>query len=143
MAMIQGPGSFGNNQPVGGPKRSREQAPQSEQGTELHVEDGLVLSGSQAPAQEESRVELQPQSNPAETPNSARAPQTAPERRGPQEFEGAFLVGAGVSAGSLGAVGVSNSSAGVSESVFTNGLNSTKLIGISGNVLADASPFRG
>ena len=57
------------------------------------------------------------------------------------EFGGALMSGPGVASG-IAAIQDIGGTGGVSEFAFTNGLHSTKLVGINGNVLADLSPFK-
>lgn len=58
-----------------------------------------------------------------------------------EAYEGAFLSGPGVTSG-IASINASGQTGAVSEFAFTNGLHSTKFIGLSGNVLADANPFK-
>lgn len=142
MAMIQGPGQFNNNQPVGNTKRAGQPAKAEEQSTNPQVgEDGLVLSGT-APAAERSPETVSTQTEaPAARPERETPSGIRDTRPQPQEFEGAFLVG-GMGAASMNAISSTASTGGVSEFAFTNGLGSTKILSMSGRVLADASPFK-
>lgn len=140
MAMIQGPGNFGNNQPVGNTKRTREQAPQQEQGTQWSTDDVLIKTSDEAPVRSEEKTEFTRTTE--ATARQAETPVAAPKRPTLQEFEGAFLVGPGVNAHGVSSVGASSNSSVVSDRAFTNGLNHNKIITIDGRVLAEVNPFR-
>lgn len=135
MAMIQGPGQFNNNSQV---KRTAQPARQEEQSVNPQVgEDGMVLSGA-APVAERPATTVSTQVEaPVAKPERETLRETRPQA---QEFEGAFLVG-GMGASTLNTIGASNPNAGVSEFAFANGLGSSKILSITGRVLADASPF--
>lgn len=140
MAIIN-PGNYGN-QPLGGTPKAREH--KQHDAPSFQVEDGLVLSGQLPPGVPDQGPALlpPPAEAPVNVPVEVRTPvETSTRVNIPSEFGGAFLTGPGLTTG-IQAVNPSANNVGVSEFAFTNGLHSTRLIGISGNVLADASPFK-
>jgi hypothetical protein len=144
MAMIQGPGQFSNNQPVGnhtGIHRAQP-AKAEEQNTNPQVgEDGLVLSAASPTAERSPETVTTQTGAPVAKPERETSAPVRDTRPQPQEFEGAFLVG-GIGAGAMNSITSTSSTSSVSEFAFTNGLGSTKILSMSGRVLADASPFK-
>ena len=157
MSTIKGGSDFPKHQPIHGQSAKTPKAEVSE--SLFNTTDGLVLSGSglkEAP--EQSLMSAQP---PEETGALAKGLRDAQANIGKRidlisfdtclkaqasvvsELEGLFLSGPGVGqVQSSGIVLDPSSSGGVSESTFTNGLNSRQLIGLNGRVLADANPFK-
>ena len=147
MAMIQGPGNFSNN-PLHKAGRAPAGKPAAEESPSL-PSDSAVFTPAEfptRPAGMDTRVQI-PTEVAHEAPPEVTAPgqstvqtrfETSATPRIPAEFDGAFLVGPGMgNLSGISSIGGPSSTAGVSESVFTNGLGATKLIGLSGKVLAD------
>ncbi len=169
MASSINSGGF-SNQPIKGKKQAEKSAgPGQDQGG-FQIQDGLTLSNTPAP--EAPLKNTPAPDHEGAKKETLHLPQTPPEggwnatldydpatgvmtynfpnaRPGDLDkgwseiafYEGAHLTGPGVTA-SLAAIGPSSSAAGVTDSTFTNGLGSTQLIGLSGKVLADLSPFK-
>lgn len=141
MATIN-PGNY-NNQNITGGSRAREHKQQD--APSFQVEDGLVLSGQLPPGVPDLGPASLPgpaTELPVNIPMEVKTPvETSTRVSIPSEFGGAFLTGPGLTTG-IQAVNPTANTAGVSEFAFTNGLHSRQIIGLSGNVLADANPFK-
>jgi len=151
MAMIQGPGNF-SGKPIsknfvpGEAKKAPEQGPEAK---ESFVPSGAVVpqqvGGSDTRVQTPTEVNFE---SPVEVPKPGAATvqtqfSTPATPRIPAEFDGAFLTGPGMSGlQATSSIGASEQTAGLSESVFTNGLSSTKFVGISGRTLVEFSPWK-
>ena len=155
MATIQ-PGNFPNipHQP-GKNRETRKQ----EQGPGFPGQDGLDIGRIELPHGLPNIGPLQlppgvPTPGPAQLPGPApievpykfplevETPvETSTRVHIPHEFEGAFMTGPGVASG-IASIGAPGQTGGLSEFTFTNGVRSTQLVGLSGNVWADANPFK-
>lgn len=151
MSTIKGGGDFPKHQPIHGQVAKNPKGEVTE--SLFNTTDGLVLSGSglkEAPDQ--SQISAQPKE---EIGAIAKGLRDAQANYGKPinvlefdtclmaDVDGQFLSGPGV--GQLQSSGIvldPKSSGGVSESTFTNGLNSRQLIGLNGRVLADLNPFK-
>lgn len=133
MASISGFGPIGGGAPLdkfkGVPGGA--QQPAAESNPQVGT-DGLDVNFQQAPAAERSTV-------------SAPAPKTSqPQQSAPTETRPSVPVTLTMDDGLFGtnSIGDNSASEKIGLSAFTNGLGSTKLVGLSGNTLADLSPLR-
>ena len=159
MSTIKGGGDFPKNQPISG--KQGKTLKTEDTASPFQITDGLVLSGS---GLSEKTDEAQTNTDPTHLwrrdPDLVNQPlakglSDAQGQMGKPldvigfdtclmaEVDGQFLTGPGVGkATASGLVSESASAAGVSEFTFTNGIHSRQLIGLNGQVLADANPFR-
>jgi len=159
MSTIKGGGDFPKNQPIAG---KQIKTPKTEDtASSFQINDGLVLSGSGiSDKADHAETHTDPAHLWRRDPDLVSQPiakglRDAQGQMGKPlnviefdtclmaEVDGQFLTGPGVGkATASGRVSESASAAGVSEFAFTNGIHSRQLIGLNGQVLADANPFR-
>lgn len=146
MASINPTGGFVPQPPTGGSRN----LPGPKEGSDFNIEDGLTLSTTGSPEKLKFEFPNLPVKGP-EDPQAWYDPATQTinfkaEPEGTPNSSSCLLYELGEIGGGLlnatTAINAPKDGAGVSEFTFTNGLNSTQIIGLSGRTLADVNPLR-